>query len=193
MFERFTESAKGILAEAQDLALELGSPSIVPGHLLYGCAEVRDETAGVPLRALGINGAAVRTLMPRQKEQATGLIDAEALQAIGIDYAAVRATVERNFGPGALDTAPDRRVLSAPRKPPFSPEAKHSLELALRSMVRLDGHRIAPGHLVLGLTWQENALVMAVVEAAGTTVDELAAAVTASLSAAVGGGRPPRS
>ena len=43
MLERFTESAKGVLAEAQDLALELGSPFIIPGHLLYGCAEARDE------------------------------------------------------------------------------------------------------------------------------------------------------
>jgi ATP-dependent Clp protease ATP-binding subunit ClpA len=193
MFERFTESAKGILIEARDLALELGSPSIVPGHLLYGCAEVRDETAGVPLRELGVTGAAVRRLMPRQEEQAAGAVDTDALRAIGIDYEAIRAAVERNFGPGALDTAPDRRVPSGPRKAPFTPEAKRSLELALRSMVQLNAERIAPGHLVLGLLRLENELVVAAVEATGTTAAHVWAAVNASLAAAAGGpGRPPR-
>ena len=45
MFERFTEGSRAVLVEARDLALELGSPSIDVGHLLYGCAEGREETA----------------------------------------------------------------------------------------------------------------------------------------------------
>lgn len=41
--------------------------------------------------------------------------------AIGIDYEDVRATVEKTFGPGALESAPDRRVRSgSTRRPPFT-------------------------------------------------------------------------
>jgi ATP-dependent Clp protease ATP-binding subunit ClpA len=192
MLERFTESAKGVLAEAQDLALELGSPSIVPAHLFYGCAEVRDETAGVPLRELRITGQAIRSVLPRQEEQAAVAVDTDALRAIGIDYEAVRAMVERNFGPGALDAAPDRRVPGGPRKPAFTSDAKHALELALRCTIQLKTARIAPGHLVLGLIRLEDELVAAAVEAAGTTVGHVWVAVNASLSATAGGpGRPP--
>jgi ATP-dependent Clp protease ATP-binding subunit ClpA len=167
MYERFTESAKGVLVEAQDLAAELGSPSITPAHLLYGCAEVRDETAGVPLRSLGITGPVVRSVLPRQDEQAAGPVDPEALRAIGIDYEAVKASVERTFGPGALDAAPDRRVSGGSRKPPFTVESKRALELALRSSLQLKADRIAPGHLVLGLIRLESELVTAAAPGTG--------------------------
>src|ERR1039458_5022467 len=39
--------------------------------------------------------------------------------AIGIDYEDVRATVEKTFGPGALESAPDRRVRSGSTRRPL--------------------------------------------------------------------------
>jgi hypothetical protein len=46
MFERFTEPSRAVLVEAQDVAVEMGSDYIGAGHILYGCAEGREETAG---------------------------------------------------------------------------------------------------------------------------------------------------
>ena len=52
MFEQYAETSKAVLVEAQDLAVELGSGYIGVGHLLDGCAEVRADTAGLPLAGL---------------------------------------------------------------------------------------------------------------------------------------------
>jgi len=184
MFERFTENARTVLVEAQDVAVELSSRYIGAGHLLYGCAEVREETAGRPLHDLGITGASMRRLLPREEERAADSVDPDALRAIGIDYEAVRASVEQNFGPGALDVAPDRRVPGGGRKPPFTPDAKRSLELALRVAIELHAERIVPGHLLLGLLRLDNELVVAAIEQSGTSVAALSAAVLTRLSAA---------
>jgi hypothetical protein len=93
--------------------------------------------------------------------------------------------VERNFGLGALDAAPDRRVAAGSRRRPFTPDAKRSLELALLVAVELHFHRIVPGHLLLGLLRLDNEDVVAVIEQSGTTVAALSAAVLTRLSAAV--------
>jgi ATP-dependent Clp protease ATP-binding subunit ClpA len=185
MFEQYTEASKAVLVEAQDLAVELGSGYISVGHLLYGCAEVRAETAGRPLRDCGITAASVRRLLPRTPEQTAGPTDPEALSAIGIDYDGVRAAVEATFGPGALDNAPDRRVpASRTRQPPFTPNAKHSLELALRAAQELHQEQIVPGHLLLGLLRLDNDFVSDLIEESGSTIAVLAAAVLAALAAA---------
>lgn len=185
MFERFTESAKAVLVEAQDLAVELGSEYISVGHLLYGCAEVRDETAGRPLRECGITAAAIRRLLPHTPEQPAGPVDAEALSAIGIDYEGVRTAVEATFGPGALENAPDRRVPSTrTRRPRFTPNAKHSLDLAIRAAQELHQHQIVPGHLLLGLLRLDNDFASSLIEESGTSVAAISAAVLASLATA---------
>lgn len=185
MFERFTESSKAVLVEAQDLAVELGSGYISVGHLLYGCAEVRDETAGLPLRECGITAASVRRLLPHTPEQPAGPADPEALSAIGIDYEGVRAAVEARFGPGALENAPDRRVPSSrTRRPPFTPNAKRSLDLGIRAAQELHQHQIVPGHLLLGLLRLDNDFTSSLVEESGTSVATVSAAVLTRLAAA---------
>jgi ATP-dependent Clp protease ATP-binding subunit ClpA len=184
VFERFTEGAKAALVAARDLALELGSDSIEVGHLLHGCAEGREETAGRPLRDCGITGAAVRGRLPRRDvEPAAGPIDPEALRSIGIDYDQVRSVVEATFGPGALDTAPDRHAPGGvTRKPAFTVEAKRALELALRVAGELHHERVTPGHLLLGLLRLDDGFVTGSLDDAGTTVAELSSAVLIRLS-----------
>ena len=153
MFERFTEGSRAVLVEAQDIALELGSHYIGVGHILYGCAEGREETAGKPLRDLGITGLFVRHRLPRTDGPSPSApVDAEALRAIGIDYEGVRAAVDETFGPGALEAAPDRRVFSSSkRKPPFTPEAKRSLQLGASSGRRTAPQEHGAGSSVAGL------------------------------------------
>jgi hypothetical protein len=185
MFERFTEGARAVLVEAQDLAVELRSGSIGVGHVLYGCAEGREETAGRPLRDGGITATSIRRLLPRTGERLGEDVDPEALRAIGIDYHGVRAAVEATFGPGALDAAPDRRVSAGRlRKPAFTPEAKRSIQLSLRVAVELHHKNMTPGHLLLGLLRLDDAFVVSAVERSGTTVADLSAAVLTRLAAA---------
>lgn len=184
MFERFTEQAKAVLVEAQDLAVELGSRYIGVIHLLYGCAEVRDDTAGAPLRELGVTGAAIRRLIPREDEPAAATVDADALRSVGIDYDIIRTTVEQTFGAGALDTAPVRSAATTCRRPPFTLAAKRSLELALRVALELHATRMLPGHLLLGILRLDDDHITGVLEQSSTSVATLSAAVLTGLSAA---------
>jgi ATP-dependent Clp protease ATP-binding subunit ClpA len=185
VFERFTEPSRAVLVEAEDLAVELGSPWISPGHILYGCAAGREATAGKPLHDCGITAASIRRQLPRADGPPAGPVDPGALSAIGIDYEGVRAAVEETFGPGALEAAPDRRVpMTRTRKPRFTPEAKRSLELTVRTVKELHQGRIVPGHLLLGLLRLDNELVSGLIEEAGTTVAALSAAVLSQLTAA---------
>lgn len=178
MFERFTEAARAVVVEAESLAVELGSAAITPVHLLYGCAEIRDETAGRPLRDAGLTAAVIRAALPREGEQP---IDPDALRAIGVDYDGIRAATEETFGPGALDGAADRRSPAGRRrKPRFTPEAKRSLEQSLRVAVELHSRRIQAGHLLLGVLRVDDELVSRLVP----DVAALSATVLAQLSAA---------
>jgi ATP-dependent Clp protease ATP-binding subunit ClpA len=186
MFERFTQGAKAVLVAAQDVAVELGTGHIGPGHILYGCAAGREPTAGEVLRACGITEASIRRLLPRSEDapgdetdpEALHGIDLEALHAIGIDYEGVRAVADETFGTGALESAPDRRVATAKlRKPPFTPEAKRSLALALRAATELDDRHMEPGHLLLGLLRLNDDFISSIVQQSGSTVTELSASV----------------
>lgn len=185
MFERFTEPSKAVLVEAQDLAVELGSRFISVGHLLYGCAEGREETAGLALHECGVTAASIRRRLPQATQEPAGQADPEALSALGIDYDGVRAAVEATFGAGALKNAPDRHAPAArTHRPPFTPNAKRSIELALRAAQELHQHHIVPGHLLLGLLRLDNDFVSNIVEQSGTTVARLSAAVLIRLAAA---------
>ena len=185
MFERFTEATRAALVEAQNVALELGARWIAPAHLLCGCAEVQGETAGNLLRDVGLEAAAIRRLLPRAEEQLAARIDPEALRAVGIDYDGVRAAVELTFGSGALDAAPDRRVVRhARRRPSYTPGAKQSLELAWRAASELHHDQITPGHLLLGLLRLDDETVTGLIAGMGLTVTQLSSDVLARLSSA---------
>jgi ATP-dependent Clp protease ATP-binding subunit ClpA len=195
MFELFTEPARAVLVEAQDLAIELGSDKLTAGHLLFGCAEVREETAGRPMHDSGITSSTIRRLLPRSTAVATDQIDPEALKAIGINYEEVRSTVEQTFGPGALDAAPDRRIAPiGTRRPRFTADAKRSLELSLRVLTELSPRRgvlaigdravIRPGHLLLGLLRLEDSLISSILAQTDTDVAQLSAAVLSQLAQA---------
>lgn len=185
MFERMTQGAKAALVEAQDLAVELDSRTIEVGHLLYGLAEGREETAGKPLRDSGITGVAVRALLPRGEHERPGTIDPESLESIGIDYEGVRSAVEATFGPGALDAAPDRRVSpSASGRPRFSPDAKRTIEQSLRVALELHQKTIKPGHVLLGLLRLNDEFVTSVLAKSQANVAALSASVLNELSLA---------
>ena len=183
MFERFTTDARDAVIEALDTAAELGSRTLTPAHLLYGCAASGDGVAA-PMRDCGITSAGVRSALTEGEPPQSAGIDGEALRAVGIDYDAVRGTVEQTFGPGALEAAPDRRVTAGRRRRPrMSPTAKRAMQQALLVVRELHHERIEPGHLLLGVLRVDDPLVSRILVRSGTSVAALSAAVLAVLPA----------
>ena len=125
MFERFTDSARQIVVQAQHNARRLGHNYIGCEHLLLAVAAA-GEPASAVLRDQGVTperveaeilrvighghaaGVMPRLDGPRQApvpaDPLAGL-DREALAAIGIDLDVIRAHLEAAFGPDALTRA----------------------------------------------------------------------------------------
>ena len=80
MFERFTGPSRAVLVEAEDVAVEMGSDYISAGHILYGCADGREETAGRPLHDGGMTSASIRGRLPAVDVQPAGQVGPEALE-----------------------------------------------------------------------------------------------------------------
>jgi hypothetical protein len=106
MFERFTDTARHLVVQAQEDARRLGHRYIGSEHLLLAAAAT-EEPAGVVLRQHGvtperIEAEILRTIGRGQTADPLGGLDHQALASIGIDLDAVRARIEAEFGPGAL-------------------------------------------------------------------------------------------
>ena len=106
MFERFTDTARHVIVQAQADARRLGHNYIGCEHLLLAAAAA-GEPAGAVLRDQGvtperIEAAILRTVGRGQTADPLGGIDRQALAFIGIDLDVVRARIEAAFGPDAL-------------------------------------------------------------------------------------------
>jgi ATP-dependent Clp protease ATP-binding subunit ClpA len=153
MFERFTKDARSAVVDAQQVARTAHSDQIDSRHLLVALA----EADGPARTALSDGGLDVADLAARARAriEAGDALDPEALAAVGIDLDEVTRRTEATFGEGALTRA--GRILRGRRKHvPFTPDAKKSLELALREAIRLGSKQIHGGHLLLGLTRAES-------------------------------------
>jgi len=106
MFERFTDSARGVVVLAQENARRLGHGYIGTEHLLLAAAAA-GEPASVVLREQGVTPERVEAELLRiigrgRAADPVGGLDRQALEFIGIDVDVVRARIEAAFGPGAL-------------------------------------------------------------------------------------------
>ena len=109
MFERFTDTARHVVVQAQADARRLGHNYIGCEHLLLA-ATATGEPASAALRDQGvtperIEAEILRTIGRGQTAGPLGGLDREALASIGIDLDAVRARIEAAFGPDALAPA----------------------------------------------------------------------------------------
>lgn len=166
MFERFTDSARAAVIGARLEAVALGDDRIGTEHLLV--AALADDTPVTQaLARLGLTAERVRQRLVDGRG-AGFTADDDALRELGIDIDEVRRRAEERFGPGALDRpVPERRSRRSRRRRecgplghghlPFTPEAKKSLELALREALRLHSGEIAVDHIVLGLVRADGA------------------------------------
>ncbi len=189
MFERFTESAREVVRQAELEALELRHRWIGTEHLLL--ALVRDPDT-ISARMLWIQGidharvaAALASLIPADSDD----LDAHALETIGIDLSTVREKVEASFGPGALD-APSGCRAGRPKhrgQLPFTRRSKKALELSLREALRLKHNYIADGHLLLGILREGEGLAPRILTDAGIDFGVLRRDTIAAMSRPAGG------
>jgi hypothetical protein len=109
MFERFTDTARHVVVQAQADARRLGHNYIGCEHLLLAAAAAAEPASAV-LRDQGvtperIEAAILRTIGRGHTADPLGGIDRQALAFIGIDLDVVRARIEAAFGPDALTGA----------------------------------------------------------------------------------------
>ncbi|WP_433209549.1 Clp protease N-terminal domain-containing protein [Dactylosporangium sp. CS-047395] len=180
MFERFTDRARAVVRLAKLEADDLGHAVIGTEHLLLAMLLEDGGIARTVLDAAGVTHADVRAAV-------AGGDDAAALRSIGIDLDAVRASVERTFGKGALDRAePGERggFLFRRSKLPtrFNNGAKKSLELSLRVALSLGHKYIGTEHLLLGVLKEERGPGARLLRERGMTYDGAVAAVRAALA-----------
>jgi ATP-dependent Clp protease ATP-binding subunit ClpA len=162
MFERFTNAARATVVGAQVEARSLRHGWIGTEHLLLAVVADPATPLGRRLGGLGLTHDRVRAEVAATLGATTD--DGSALRDLGIDLDAVRARVEEQFGPGALDQKPPPRRRGLHRRLrrdrprdcssghiPFSRSAKKALELALRESLALGQREIRVEHLALGL------------------------------------------
>jgi ATP-dependent Clp protease ATP-binding subunit ClpA len=157
LFERFTDRARQVLAEAQAEAVETGVGFIGTEHLLIGMLREGTGVAGVALAAQGITLEPVRGKVAAELLQYVppAVVDrAAALASIGIDVDEVRRAVEAAFGEGAL---PDPAT-----QPPFTARARQCLELALAASLRWRHRYIGTEHLLVGVLDEGDGLAVTV-------------------------------
>jgi len=145
MFERFSKDARAAVVDAQQVAHETGSRTVDGRHLLAALAS-GDGAAAQALRTVGVDPSALADSL--RAELRAGGLDAGALASLGVDLDAVRARADAVFGEGALERGTGRGRRG---HIPFTPDAKKTLELALRETVRLGSPAIEGGHLLLGV------------------------------------------
>ncbi len=180
MFERFTQDGRNSVILAQEESRRLRHGFIGPEHLLLGLAATTAGAAGEALAAAGLQISDLRLRVAAKDAEPDEPLDAEALATLGIDLDVVRRTTEAAFGPGALD-----RRRGMPRGHlPFAPDAKKSLELALREAVRLKSREIASGHVLLGILRAGDNTAVRVLADAGTDIQQLREDVIRRLSPA---------
>ena len=169
MFERFTDEARQVVVVAQEEARSLRAGEIEPVHLLLALTEDPGR-GGEALRAAGGDHAVARSALT-----GTGAaMDAEALAAVGIDLARVRAAAEATFGPGALDRGAERYGHI-----PFAGGSKRALEESLHAVVRARLRRrpraIDSGAVLLGVLAVDDPVVDRVLRQLGTDAASLRA------------------
>ncbi|GGK33041.1 hypothetical protein GCM10010124_27210 [Pilimelia terevasa] len=178
MFERFTEAAREVVVAA----VERSDGATVDLPALWLALLGGGGRGPAVLTGAGVDLDRAAEVAAAARDTADGPItdvEVDALADLGIDVAAVRASVEASFGPGALD-----RPAAAPRgwfrrrHAPFGPAARKVLELALREAIALRQRELDTTHLLLGLVRADPALAARV--APGAALDTLRALATES-------------
>jgi ATP-dependent Clp protease ATP-binding subunit ClpA len=164
VFGRFSEPAHRVLDLAREEAERCGHRYLGPEHVLLGVLAEGQSPAARVLGAYGVDLIAARAALAGLADQ--GVVptprpsDADLLESLGIDLAAVRRDTEQAFGAWAVGEATwrvtrrrgwwGRRVVWTPLcGPPLV--AKRALQLASEQAHALDHREVGPQHLLLGI------------------------------------------
>lgn len=204
MFERFTQEARTVVVLASEHARRLGHRYMGGEHILLAAVSAGQPASAV-LRAHGVTPELVEEEIVRRVGLGAGAglfggLDKDALATIGIDLDAVRARVERAFGPGALSLPvrcsrrPAWRRIRLARRPghrpsrrhrslpgghlPLTTRAKQMLESAQREARARQASTAGAGHLALAvIAANGGGMAPAILSALGVTEAPLRAAI----------------
>lgn len=165
MLEKFTADARQAVTQAREEARLLHHGFIGCEHLLLALSGQDGSPAAASLAAFGLDTGALRARVTELTGPGEGRLDPAALASLGIDLDVVRQAAEASFGPGALDRDRSRRG----GRIAFTPPAKRTLELALRTAVKQRDKEISTAHLLLGLLGQGDNAALQVLSGAGVT------------------------
>ncbi|MFC4532530.1 Clp protease N-terminal domain-containing protein [Sphaerisporangium dianthi] len=188
MFERFHADARQAVVHARREAGAFDHDYIGTEHVLLGLLAQPGSVSARVLARHGLDhdraGDAVARLLATPPAPGADDIDADALEAIGIDLDAIREKVEAAFGPGALDRAPRsrRRSRGTFAHIPFDRRAKKVLELSLREAINLKHNYISDGHILLGILRDGEGLAARVLADADIDFDTLRSEIRTELN-----------
>jgi ATP-dependent Clp protease ATP-binding subunit ClpA len=193
MFERFTQAARTSVVLATEEARGLRHDFVGTEHLLLGLLHQPAEPGVDVLVRHGLDLRTARAAVQRLLDDGRSGLDAEALEAIGIDLEAVTARVEATFGAGALSAPPTSGggrsggrggLRGGAGWLPFTGRAKKAMALSVRAAQgRKDGH-IGTRHLLLGLIREGGGLAVVVLREHGLDLAEVERAVESTGGAA---------
>ena len=175
---RATPRVAALLLAARSEAIALRHGSIGTEHVLLALLADPGE-AGRVLRRFADAGA-VREDVVRivgVGPEPGAWLDADALGAIGVDVAAVRARVEAAFGEGALDRAHGARGRCGAAGFGIAPHLKRALEAARASADRRGDADIVWADVMLALPQIGESPAARILHERGITVDRMAAAL----------------
>jgi ATP-dependent Clp protease ATP-binding subunit ClpA len=173
--KRFHSDARQTVLLARDSAKKLGADRIGSEHMLLAILDADDNPARRILERHGLTYGAAYDMVRRMS--ANPPLDAQALEAIGIDLEAVRGKLESVFGEGVLDAPkPSQRG----RHQAFGQDARKTLELSLRESIALHSNYISTGHILLALIRADGGAAW-VLREAGLDPKALREEVTAAL------------
>ncbi|WP_274561944.1 Clp protease N-terminal domain-containing protein [Streptomyces spiramyceticus] len=166
MFERFTESARGVVEGAVAQAERANADSVTEEHLLLALLDQEGTRSSFAFASLGITGrrAAVEAaLADARRRGGLSKADTDALSGLGIDVAEIVSKVEAVHGQGALaGDKKSKRWWSGHRS--FTRPAKDTLVKSLRIAVGRGDRHIGDEHMLLALSAQRGVVAEVLVE-----------------------------
>ena len=133
--------AEPYLISGVEEARRLGHRCVGTEHILVVLLRKPDGRARLVLEQLGVSAAEAEAALAPSLVGRTPKIDPEALATIGIDFEAVRRSLEQTFGPGALERSHASCLGIAPL-------AKLALAYALD---HAGGEPLGDEHILLGI------------------------------------------
>lgn len=167
-----TDDVIQALKRAQDEARSLGHGYIGTEHLLIVFAD-QPGAAGDAVRASGLSGELIRGEVARIFDENTWtryVPDEEALAAVGVDAAEVKAHAEAEFGPGAVQMGVGN--------PGFTRRAHSIVERAIARAQNESRDRATSGDVLTILLDEADSIGVKVLERLGADLVALRAAVT---------------